>query len=213
MKSDKKENTENRRGRLGQDEPEVTAKRQRTIKPILYALAIIVLLALANLAFSSIANKEDEAQATNAPLADAPTFAVDFLNAKGYKIEASQGLVSSYTLTKDYLANDGSHAWAYQAVNPDDYLGKEISLYRFIVSNHPLDLELPNDEYDKTVIVLMTSGTEVIGGTSMPDSKEPLAGGPYSLDGKTLEEVTGLSFPEWREKWTQKYGSRKYISE
>ncbi|MEJ8544792.1 hypothetical protein [Brevibacillus borstelensis] len=212
MKTDKSGKSENTRVATGQAEPESAAKR-RTIKPILWALGIIVVVALANLAFSSMANKEGEAKATNAPPTDVPSFAVDFLNAKGYKIESSEGFVSSYTLTKEYLANDGSHAWAYQAVNPDVYLGKEISLYKFIVSNHPLDLESPTDEYDKTVIVLMTSGTEVIGGTSAPHSKELLLGGPYSLDGKTLEEVTGLSFQVWREQWVEKYGAGKKVTE
>jgi hypothetical protein len=46
---------------------------------------------------------------------------------------------------------------------------------------------------------------KVIGGYSFPNKE--MVGWYFSLDGKTLDEVTGLSFKEWSEKWKQKYGS------
>lgn len=43
---------------------------------------------------------------------------------------------------------------------------------------------------------------EVIGGTSFPLKEgELLMGSAYSLDGMTLEEVTGLTFKEWSDDW------------
>lgn len=30
-------------------------------------------------------------------------------------------------------------------------------------------------------------------------------GGVYSIDGKTQEEITGLSYSEWLAQWTKKY--------
>lgn len=45
----------------------------------------------------------------------------------------------------------------------------------------------------------------VIGGYSVPDIAG-LLGAPYSLNGLTLEEVTGLSYQEWLRHWEMKYG-------
>jgi hypothetical protein len=50
---------------------------------------------------------------------------------------------------------------------------------------------------------MMTEG-DVIGGYSYPDAD--VSGAYSSIDGKTLEEVTGLGYREWREKWEKKYG-------
>jgi hypothetical protein len=52
----------------------------------------------------------------------------------------------------------------------------------------------------------MLSEGKVIGGYSFPNI-DGLAGSVYSLDGKTLEEVTGITFKEWSDNWKKKYGS------
>lgn len=53
----------------------------------------------------------------------------------------------------------------------------------------------------------MLSEGKVIGGNSIPNTYEVLLGlACYSLDGKTLEEVTGLSYQQWDENWKKKYG-------
>lgn len=44
---------------------------------------------------------------------------------------------------------------------------------------------------------------EIIGGYSYPN--ENVYGAVSSLEGKSLEEVTGLTFLEWREDWADKY--------
>lgn len=49
----------------------------------------------------------------------------------------------------------------------------------------------------------MLSDDKIVGGYSFPDEK--MVGSVYSLDGKTLEEVTGLSFQQWEENWKKKY--------
>jgi len=45
----------------------------------------------------------------------------------------------------------------------------------------------------------MVCENKAIGGYSLPD--EDLIGGVYSLEGKTLEEVTGLNYQDWLKKW------------
>ncbi|USG63440.1 hypothetical protein NDK47_14765 [Brevibacillus ruminantium] len=178
-------------------------RQRRSGKPILWALAIILVMVLGNVTLSWAKSKQE---ASTDPLIQ---IAAQYLTEKGYVIEKSEGLVHSYTLTGEELASHQSVTWALQQVKPDIYLGKEILFYKFIVSNHPLDLESKTDEYEKTDIVVMLNGEEVIGGTSMPHSEELLYGGPYSLEGKTLEEVTGLAFQAWREQWESRYGKKE----
>jgi hypothetical protein len=49
--------------------------------------------------------------------------------------------------------------------------------------------------------------SEVIGGWSYPISKHnDVDGAPFSLDGKTAEEIKG-DYPNWLEEWTNKYGN------
>jgi hypothetical protein len=50
----------------------------------------------------------------------------------------------------------------------------------------------------------MMAESKVIGGYSYPNAK--IYGAISSLDGKTLEEVTGLSYQKWLESWAKKYG-------
>lgn len=77
----------------------------------------------------------------------------------------------------------------------------EISVYSFTVTNHPLGTF---DDSKSKVSILLCEG-KVIGGTSFPNTA--MDGAPYSLDGKTLEEVTGKSFQKWSEEWEKKYGT------
>ena len=49
----------------------------------------------------------------------------------------------------------------------------------------------------------MLSDNKVIGGYSYPN--EDIAGNFSSLEGKTIEEVTGLTFQEWIKEWENKY--------
>jgi hypothetical protein len=136
--------------------------------------------------------------------------AEEYIKAQGYKITSYNGEVQRYTLDNSKLYG-ATHTipyqqvWGLQKVEPDKYFGKEIVVYGFAVKNHPLQ---SRDEHAKNGVKLfiMLSEGKVIGGSSLPDTGEVLLGGScYSLDGKTLEEVTGLSFTQWSESWKKKY--------
>lgn len=80
-----------------------------------------------------------------------------------------------------------------------------------MVSGHPLEQMYAasadhSSEYEIHINVLLSDG-EVIGGYSYPVKKDnaELMGGVYSLDGKTQEELTGLSYSEWFAQWKNKY--------
>jgi hypothetical protein len=136
--------------------------------------------------------------------------AEEYVKAQGYKITSYNGEVQRYTLDKSKLYG-GTHTipyqqvWSVQKVEPDKYFGKEIVVYGFLVKNHPLQSRDENAKNGVKLVIMLSEG-KVIGGSSLPYTGDVVpAGGYYSLEGKTLEEVTGLSFSQWSESWKKKY--------
>ena len=133
--------------------------------------------------------------------------AEEFIKSKGYEIIEFKDKLAEYTLEKSKIvggieAIPYQQIWGVQQLEPDIYFGKEIETYEFIVKNHPLE---KNDEnVDNGVkLYIMISDNKVIGGYSYPNAD--VTGSFSSLEGKTIEEVTGLTFQEWLEKWENKY--------
>lgn len=135
--------------------------------------------------------------------------AEQYVEQHGYKVTSQNGEVQKYVLDKSKLFGSAESTqyqqiWGVQKEEPDKYFGKEITVYGFIVKQHPLE-KIYNTETNVSVIVCEG---KVIGGTSFPvQGEEVLYGAPYSLEGKTMEEVTGSSYQEWSETWEKKYGS------
>ncbi|WP_238916303.1 DUF4830 domain-containing protein [Clostridium sp. YIM B02555] len=134
--------------------------------------------------------------------------AEDFIIFKGYTITAQKGQIQKYILEKNKLYGGTEtipyqQSWGVQTVEPDKYFGKEITIYGFTVKNHPMQKEDKNAKDGVNVYVMLSEGN-VIGGYSYPNAD--VDGAVSSIDGKTLEEVTGLSFQQWRDKWKKKYG-------
>ncbi|WP_157272718.1 hypothetical protein [Paenibacillus daejeonensis] len=141
--------------------------------------------------------------------------AVALLKSKGFTIHSSLGEVSSYQLEKDMMTRPPyMNIWAVQDVAPEQYWGKKVTVYGYVVTNHPLEkiyASIYNDQpYETQVSVLYVDG-QAVGGTSSPVSKNGAAslGGPYSIDGQTLEEITGMTYKDWLAAWEEKYGSYK----
>lgn len=149
---------------------------------------------------------------TTNPIAESKVVAVDdmnlktqqFLIEKGYKIIKIEGKVDSYELKKDTLL--GPHygiVWGVQSIDLQNLMGKKIDTYGFVVKKHPLDSAIDNNKCQTKVWVLVDED-KVVGGYSLPDYDEPYYGGVYSMDGKTLEEITGEDFQTWSKKWVEK---------
>ncbi|WP_166239808.1 hypothetical protein [Paenibacillus turpanensis] len=132
--------------------------------------------------------------------------AEQYVKEHGYDIVSRKGKIHTYTLDKSKLygsteSTPYQQSWSVQSVAPDPYFGSVIDIYRFVVSSHPLE-----KQYDSNVnVYIMISKGNVIGGYSFPNV-DGLAGSAYSLDGKTLEEITGMTFAEWSKEWKKKYG-------
>ena len=138
--------------------------------------------------------------------------AISYLSKKKYKIIERLGERSRYVLERERLSDiQYASIWSVQRTSPEPYIGKTIVSYGFIVTNHPLEklysINYDKDDFDIEVVVMLSEG-RVIGGTSAPVLKSGilLAGGLYSLDGKELEEITGMSYGEWLEAWMARYG-------
>ncbi|PYZ96432.1 hypothetical protein CR205_11975 [Alteribacter lacisalsi] len=112
---------------------------------------------------------------------------LSFLEEAGYEI-ISLERSGTITFTEKNL-NDLPHQqiWAVQNVEPEYYLNEPLVTCTFTIRNHPHDIM-----FDKgvTLVTVLLSGSEVIGGWSSPvASKDTLIGAPYSIDGRTAEEV------------------------
>jgi len=128
-----------------------------------------------------------------------------FITDEGYLITSNEGIVSEYLLDKKLLTEmPYIQYWSVQSVNPISYVGKKITTSKFIVKNHPLDKENDNRK-KRTIIFLMEADNEVVGGYSFPDYDELHMGWVYTIDGKTLEEFTGISYSKWSKQWNLKY--------
>ncbi|MCR8645714.1 hypothetical protein NV379_24035 [Paenibacillus sp. N1-5-1-14] len=130
-----------------------------------------------------------------------------FLEQKGYKMVSYEGHPENYELTSEKLiAMPYMMVWGLQQLNPKSYIGKMIHVEKFIVSNHPLSR-------GNVVVNVFEVEGKPVGGTSIPysDSNFVMAGGCWSLEGKSLEEIQGetfqsKTFQEWRADWISIYG-------
>ena len=135
--------------------------------------------------------------------------AEDFIKSQGYTIITGKGEIQKYTLEKSKLYGGTrtipyQQIWGVQTIEPDRYFGKEIVVYGFAVKNHPMQIRDRNAKGGVNLYIMLSEG-KVIGGYSCPNAD--VTGACSSIDGKTLEEVTGLSFQEWQNDWKKKYGN------
>ncbi|WP_340022433.1 DUF4830 domain-containing protein [Paenibacillus sp. FSL K6-1096] len=167
-------------------------------------IAISIVLSVVLLALAGCNNNKNVAGEQS----DEQT-AADYIETLGYTIVASEGETARYTLEPDRLKSlEDMQLWAVQEQEASTYFGKEITTYQFIVSHHPLEQQYPADEYKISANVMIVDH-KVIGGSSAPLSTTEnlvVAGGEYSIEGKTLKEIKGMEYSEWLEHWKGRYG-------
>ncbi|WP_127532833.1 hypothetical protein [Paenibacillus kobensis] len=121
-----------------------------------------------------------------------------YLEDKGYEVLSYEGHVASYQLTRRMLVEPPYMlAWGLQPVNVDDYIGAQIEVDKYVVRHHPLQ----DDSVD--VYVYQSEGRP-FGGISFPHNNSS-AGGGWSIDGLTLEQLQPLPYPDWSAAWLAKY--------
>jgi len=126
-----------------------------------------------------------------------------YVKSKGYKISDIKEEMEKYTLEKSEINTmKYQQIWGVQKVEPDKYFGKKITVYGFTVSNHPL-AKIYKQSKGINVYIMVSEG-KIVGGYSFPNNG--VMGGIYSLNGKDLDEVSGLTYQQFLEKWKNKYG-------
>lgn len=140
-------------------------------------------------------------------LDDNAQLAKEYLKDQGYSIKSYEGKYAYSFERQQLIDRPDSSIWAVQTVEPDAYIGKEITQEIFIVKNHPLGktYEHKLGLSRKVEVRVFTFNGEIIGGTSFPVG-DGLVGSPYSIDGKTAEEVIEMDYAKWNKQWDQKYG-------
>lgn len=128
--------------------------------------------------------------------------AKEYIKSRGYDVISRYNEPSRYTLDREKLKSFPYVVqWSVQHESPEKYLGKEIVTASFIVKNHPLE-----QIYKGTTIVsVMLTDGKVIGGTSYPND-EISGGWAHTIDGKTLEDTTNMSYNEWTAHWVDQWG-------
>lgn len=130
-------------------------------------------------------------------------FLKSYLENKGYRVISYEGRIDEYELTKEIIVSlPYMMYWGLQSSSPSHYFGKNISIEKFIVTNHPLTAR-------KVDVYVYNVDERPIGGTSYPHGEALSAGGYWSLEGKTLEEVQAVSYVEWSKDWIHKYKNMK----
>lgn len=133
------------------------------------------------------------------------SLASEFLLEQGYEIIQQEDIVYEHRLEKKDLTQlPHQMYWSVQSVDAASYIGKIIYTSKFYVKNHPLD-HAPSNPKGQTIVYVMQTENEVIGGYSLPDLDDPTDGWVYSLDGRTMEEFSGMDFGTWKQQWDSKY--------
>ena len=135
--------------------------------------------------------------------------AADVVESYGYIILEDRGITHSLVLDKALFfkgiyANAMLRTWGLQRVAPDAYFGRTIDFHGFLVDGHPLEAQYGVD----TIVTVMLSDGIPFGGLSSP-AIVGLRGGSYSIDGKTIEQISGLSYEAFLDRWKQTYGEQE----
>lgn len=94
--------------------------------------------------------------------------------------------------------------WEIQEFDISNYEGKTIEYHIFRVSGHPVEKSVTNAA--STEIRLGVIDDVIVGGFSSPYKKgETYLGGPATTDGRSLEQLTDMTYEEWFNSWSKKY--------
>ncbi|TYP75486.1 hypothetical protein [Paenibacillus methanolicus] len=123
--------------------------------------------------------------------------AAAYLESKGYQNVRQEGRVVRYVINGRLLSKSPTmEQWGLQDADPSAYFGQTIAIERYVATGSPVG------EGEVSVSVFM-SGDKPLGGfVNVPGGDEV----GYSLDGKTLEEVSGKPYEAWKQDWLAKYG-------
>ncbi|WP_313121075.1 hypothetical protein [Proteiniclasticum ruminis] len=131
----------------------------------------------------------------------------DEIKEMGYEIIEYEDEVFPFEIrSKEEEYKDISRAifWEIQEFDISNYEGKTIDYHIFRVAGHPIEKSVNNAE--STEIRLGVIDDVIVGGFSSPYKKgETYLGGPATIDGRSLEQLTDMTYIEWFNSWRDKY--------
>lgn len=105
---------------------------------------------------------------------------------------------------EEYKAISRAKFWEMQEFDISNYEGKTIDYHIFRVAGHPIEKSVDNAE--STEIRLGVIDDVIVGGFSSPYKKgEIFLGGIATIDGRSLEQLTDMTYLEWFKSWSDKY--------
>lgn len=133
----------------------------------------VIMLLAAALMFLLVSGCSSEAESE---LQGDERIAAAALEAKGYKIVTALGESDAYVLHEEKLTEHlYMNIWSVQEVEPEQYIGKLVTNYGFIVSGHPLEHTYASADqssaYEYHTKVMLSEG-KVFGGYSYPVRKD-----------------------------------------
>ncbi|GIP23493.1 hypothetical protein [Paenibacillus sp. J22TS3] len=128
----------------------------------------------------------------------------------GYAVKDRLGNDYKYKLSRKQLAQQPQMMiWGLQKADPAEYVGNEVIIRRYIVSSPEQERKFQLKSGEMLTAALLIVRDKIVGGyiaaESQGESDKPTGNALYSLDGRTLEEVSGQDFSGWRENWLTKY--------
>lgn len=131
----------------------------------------------------------------------------DEIKEMGYEIiEYKDEVFTLEIRSKEEEYKDISRAkfWEMQEFDISNYEGKTIDYHIFRVAGHPIEKSVDNAE--STEIRLGVIDDVIVGGFSSPYKKgEIFLGGIATIDGRSLEQLTDMTYLEWFNSWSDKY--------
>lgn len=122
-----------------------------------------------------------------------------FVTDQGFEIIEYEGKIAEFEISDESICDiDMALTLTLVNINPKRHLNKTAEIYHFIVKNHRLE-ELYEEKHkiNGTNIYIWVIDDKIIGGSSCPNTEEPLYGCKYSIEGYALEEVTGETYLRW----------------
>lgn len=131
----------------------------------------------------------------------------DEIKEMGYEIIEYDDDVFTFEINskeEEYKDINQAIFWEIQEFDISNYEGKNIEYHIFRVSGHPVEKSVTNAE--STEIRLGVIDDVIVGGLSSPYKKgETYLGGPATIDGRNLEQLTDMTYEEWFNSWSEKY--------
>ncbi|MFB9326773.1 hypothetical protein ACFFSY_12680 [Paenibacillus aurantiacus] len=123
--------------------------------------------------------------------------ATAYLESKGYQNVQQEGRVVRYVINGRLLSQSPTmEQWGLQNVDPSAYFGQTIAIERYAATGSAI-------REGKVSVSVFMAGNKPVGGFVTVPGEEGIN---YSLEGKTLEEVSGKSYEAWKQEWLARYG-------